>query len=118
VTNRSIPGYIGKGLRIRGHLAGAGDLIIDGRFEGEINVDGTIDVGADGVLSAPVEATSVIVQGLLEGAVRVGDALSIHPGGRLLGDVRANRVSLQDGAYLEGSVTMDFDLPADLSESA
>jgi cytoskeletal protein CcmA (bactofilin family) len=116
VTNRSIPGYIGKGLRVRGKLTGAGDLIIDGRFEGEIKVDGTIEVGADGAAGAPVEAGSVVVQGVLEGAVRADDAVAIQPGGRLLGDVRASRVSLSDGAYLEGSVIMDFDLPADFSE--
>jgi cytoskeletal protein CcmA (bactofilin family) len=118
VTNRSIPGYIGRGLRVRGSLLGAGDLIIDGRFEGEIKVDGTIEVGADGTVCSPVEAGSVVVQGLLEGAVLAGASVAIHPGGRLLGDVRADRVALSDGAYLEGAVIMDFDLPAELSERA
>jgi cytoskeletal protein CcmA (bactofilin family) len=116
VTHRSIPGYIGKGLRVRGQLTGAGDMVIDGRFEGEIKVDGTIEVGVDGASSSPIEAGSVVVQGALEGAVCAADAVAIHPGARLVGDVRAKRVSLSDGAYLEGAVIMDFDLPADFSE--
>ncbi len=118
VTIRTIPGYIGESLRVRGKLTGAGDMVIDGRFDGDIDVDGTIEVGATGLLASPVAAGAVVVRGFLEGSVRAASSVAIEPGGRLLGDVRADRVSLADGGHLEGSVIMDFDLPADLSESA
>ncbi len=125
MTNRTIPGYIGESLRVRGTITGVGDMVIDGRFDGGIDVDGSIEVGPTGLVASPqggsedvVIATSVAVRGVLEGSVRASASVAIETGGRLLGDVRADRVALADGGLLEGSVIMDFDLPADLSESA
>lgn len=118
VTNRTIHGYIGESLRVRGQLTGSGDMVIDGRFDGDIDVDGTIEVGPTGLLDSPTRADTVILRGLLEGSVHAASAVVIEAGGRLLGDVHAERVSLSDGGALEGAVIMDFDLPADFTESA
>ena len=118
MTQSSTRGYIGAGLTIRGRLEGEGDLEIDGKFEGEMNIAGEVAIGKGGELMAPVNATDVIVAGVLRGPVQAGVSLRILDGGRLEGDVRAPRFSLEDGGALRGAIDMDFELPPELLEGA
>jgi cytoskeletal protein CcmA (bactofilin family) len=107
-------GYLGPGLLVRGKLTGEGDLTIDGRFDGELDVTGDVQVGERGVVSAPVRAGSLTVSGDLKGDVSAAGAVAVRDGGRIVGDVRAQRVSIDDGGALHGGVEMDFDLPDEL----
>ncbi len=107
-------GYLAPGLSVRGRLSGAGDLTIDGRLEGELDVSGEVIVGERGVIVAPVRAGAVVVAGDLKGEVHARGAVAVRDGGRILGDVRAQRVSIDDGGALHGGVEMDFELPAEL----
>ncbi len=108
-------GLLGSELQLQGRLWGKGDIVIEGKYDGEISLDGTLIVGAEGQVTAPVQARAVKVQGLLQGPVAASD-VSVQAGGRLVGDVRAASVGLDDGGSLDGTVEMDFELPAELAE--
>ena len=107
-------GYLGPGLIVRGRLSGEGDLTIDGRLDGELDVSGEVHVGERGIVSAPVHAGALVVSGDVKGSVVARGAVAVRDGGRILGDVRAQRVSIDDGGALHGGVEMDFDLPDEL----
>lgn len=111
MTDRSTAGYIGPGLVVRGRLSGEGALHVDGRFEGTMELEGNVEIGAGGVVESPVGAGRVTVAGLLRGDISATEAVAIQPGGRVEGDVRANRVAIDDGGALHGCIHMDFDLP-------
>lgn len=116
MTNRSTDGYMAEDMRLRGVLEGKGLMVIDGRFEGTIEMSGDLVVGPKGVVRGPVKAGSLAVGGRLEGEVEVRRAVAVRAGGVLVGDVRAERVSLAEGGDLVGAVFMDVDLPPDLLE--
>lgn len=112
MTARRLDGTIGPDLVVHGKLDGKSDLRIDGIFEGEIDVDGTIAVGPEGSVTAPLTVSSLEVEGEVRGPVDASDAVVIRTGGRLLGDVRARRIAIDDGGSLQGGIDMDFDLEA------
>jgi len=107
-------GYLGPGLVVRGQISGDGDLTIDGRLDGQLDVSGDVVVGERGVVNAPVRAGALTVAGDVKGDVFARGAVAVRDGGRILGDVRAHRVSIDDGGALHGGVEMDFDLPDEL----
>lgn len=107
---RRSDGIIGPDLVVHGRLGGKSDLRIDGVFDGELDVDGAIVVGPDGSVTAPVQVGSLEVEGEVRGDVVASDAVAVRPGGRLLGDVRARRISIDDGGSLQGGIEMDFDV--------
>ncbi len=112
MTGRRVEGCIGADLVVHGTLSGKCDLRIDGVFEGALRVEGAVDVGPEGSVTAPVEVDTLEVAGELRGEVSARDAVAIRPGGRVVGDVRARRVCIDDGGLLSGGIDMDFELPA------
>jgi cytoskeletal protein CcmA (bactofilin family) len=99
---------IGKSLHIKGELSGSEDLTIDGKVEGKITLNGQhVTIGPNGHVTAEIHAKSVIVGGQMKGNVIADDRVEIAATGSMLGDVRAPRVVLVDGARFKGSIDMD-----------
>ena len=99
---------IGKSLHIKGELSGNEDLAIDGRVEGKISLNGqSVTIGPNGHVVAEIQAKSVIVGGQMKGNILADDRVEIAATGSMLGDVRAPRVVLADGARFKGSIDMD-----------
>jgi cytoskeletal protein CcmA (bactofilin family) len=99
--------YIGKSLLIMGEVSGSEPIHIEGRVEGVISLPGShISIGRDGMVLSTVQAGEVVVRGTLRGKLTASDRVEIHSGGSLIGDVAAARISIEDGAYFQGSIDM------------
>jgi len=104
-SSTSTQSMIGKNLRIKGELSGAEPIHIAGSIIGSITLAGnTITVGADGDVMAQITAGNLTVIGKVRGNVKAEDRLEIRAGGSLLGEVIAQRIRVEDGAFLQGSV--------------
>ena len=111
VNPRRADGIIGPDLVVHGRLSGKSDLRIDGVLEGELSLDGAVSVGPEGSVVAPAQVASLELEGELRGDVSASGAVAVRAGGRLTGDVRARRISIDDGGTLQGGIDMDFDVP-------
>jgi cytoskeletal protein CcmA (bactofilin family) len=111
-ASRERAGVIGPGLVVMGRIRGTGDLRVEGVVEGEIALDGDLSLGAAATVVAPVSGRSVEIEGELHGSVSASRDLSVRAGGRVRGDVRAARLSIDDGAVIDGVLEMDFELGA------
>jgi len=99
---------IGKSLHIKGELSGSEDLTIDGKVEGKITLHGQhVTIGPNGHVTAEIQAKSVVVGGQMKGNIIADDRVEVVATGAMLGDVRAPRVILADGARFKGSIDMD-----------
>ena len=74
-------------------------------------------MGPEGAVTAPCRVGSLDVEGEVRGNVDAQGSVAIRAGGRLIGDVRARRISVDDGATLQGGIEMDFDLPPSSEEA-
>lgn len=96
---------IGKSLVIKGELSGSESLYIDGRVEGSINLPGNrLTVGRNGVVSANINAREIVIIGKVKGNLAASDRVDIRNEGSLTGDVMAQRISIEDGAYFKGGI--------------
>ena len=96
---------IGRSLTIKGEISGGESLYIDGRIEGTINIpDHRVTVGRNGSVKADVNAREVVIMGKVHGNVICSDRLDIRSEGSVTGDVVVQRISVEDGAILKGSV--------------
>ena len=96
---------IGKNITIKGVITGAEALHIDGHIEGTIELAGNrVTVGHDGLVTADIRASEILVMGNVRGNLTASTSLQIQSSGSMVGDVLASRISIEDGAYVHGSV--------------
>ncbi len=96
---------IGKSLVIKGEVTGSESLYIDGRVEGSINLSGNrVTIGRNGVVNANINAREIVVTGKVKGNLVASDRVDIRNEGSLTGDVIAQRISIEDGAYFKGGI--------------
>jgi cytoskeletal protein CcmA (bactofilin family) len=91
---------------LHGRLEIQGDLKIQGTVEGELKASGDVTVDSTATIQASIEGSNVSVRGQVNGNVTAKRRLTLGGSGHLNGDVRVARLTVEDGATLNGNVTM------------
>jgi cytoskeletal protein CcmA (bactofilin family) len=91
---------------LQGRLDIQGDLKVAGQVEGELKASGDVTVDSGATIQATIEGANVSVRGNVTGNVTARRRLTLGGSGRLIGDVRVGRLTVEDGASLNGNVTM------------
>lgn len=91
---------------LHGRLEIQGDLKVHGTVEGELKASGDVAVESTASVQATIEGANVSVRGQVNGNVTARRRLTIGGSGHLNGDVRVGRLTVDDGATLNGNVSM------------
>ena len=91
---------------LQGRLEIQGDLKVAGTVEGDLKVTGDVTVDATATIQAAIEGANVSIRGQVTGNVSAKRRLTLAGTGRLNGDVKVGRLTVEDGATLNGNVTM------------
>jgi cytoskeletal protein CcmA (bactofilin family) len=111
-TPRSETTLIGPSMVIKGELSCGEDLYIDGQVEGTIDPKGNrLTIGPHGRVKANVIASAVVVQGKLDGNVQASDRVDLKHSAVVTGDIAAQRISIDEGAYFKGRVNIQREAP-------
>jgi cytoskeletal protein CcmA (bactofilin family) len=115
VRGKSPVAVIGPKIFFKGELSGEEDLLVQGRVEGKIDLKGHhLTIGSQGVIKANVTAKTITIEGTIEGDVVAVEHIAVKNGSRVNGNLKAERVTLEDGAKFRGAIDMDV---APISES-
>ena len=96
---------ISQGIKIKGEVTGSEDLYVDGQVEGKLNLsNGTLTIGPNGVVVADIDAREVVVSGRVEGNVTGREKIQLWSTGQVSGEVRTERLAIEEGATLRGKV--------------
>jgi cytoskeletal protein CcmA (bactofilin family) len=94
-------------LIVKGEVAGSESLYVDGKVEGAISIPGNrVTIGRHGQVNANVVAREVVIFGNMRGNVTASDRVEIRSEGSLTGDVAAQRISIEDGAFFKGGIVL------------
>jgi cytoskeletal protein CcmA (bactofilin family) len=91
---------------LQGRLEVQGDVKIAGKVEGELKASGNVTIDSGASVQAAIEGANVSVRGHVTGNVTAKRRLTLGGSGRLNGDVKVGRLTVEDGATLNGNVTM------------
>ena len=91
---------------LQGRLEIQGDLKVAGNVEGDLKASGDVTIDSTASIQAAIEGANVSVRGQVTGNVTAKRRLTLAGTGRLNGDVRVGRLTVEDGATLNGNVTM------------
>ena len=89
-----------------GRLDSEDDLILSGRFEGQVRSARAVHLLAGARVEGDIQATEIIVQGEVNGNLLGRERIEIRSGGNVNGDVCAPNVIVQEGVSLNARVRM------------
>jgi cytoskeletal protein CcmA (bactofilin family) len=99
--------HIGKRMNLKGEISGTEPLFIDGSIEGSINLPHSlVTVGPNAQVTASIAAHDVLVLGKVFGNVVTANRIDIRAQGAVTGDMIAARMSIEDGAFIKGRISM------------
>lgn len=97
---------LGANTTIKGEILGDEDVVIEGTVEGHIRIGRELRVGQGGKVKATVSAASVVVSGELQGDCEAQTRVEIQATGRLIGNIRAPKIVIAEGAVFRGNSDM------------
>ena len=100
------PTLIGTETVITGELNTSEAVQIEGRVEGKIKSSALVVIGEAGFVKAQIEADNVSIRGTLEGDCTAKNRIEITRTGKILGNLRAPRIAVAEGAIFRGASRM------------
>ncbi len=99
---------IGEQVSIEGSIQGREDLIIEGTVKGSIKLEKYhLIVGSKGKVEAEIHAGNVTISGRVTGNVKAQDKVEITKEADFNGEIKAKRISVEDGAYLKAVIEVE-----------
>jgi len=89
-------------VEIKGNLKFTGELLFEGKLEGEVNAEGVLQLGEGGVINGNVTANTVVVRGKLTGNVVAKEKIEIKSKAELFGDIKAAKLAIEEGVTFVG----------------
>jgi cytoskeletal protein CcmA (bactofilin family) len=106
-----INAFLGVGTSYEGKLQFQGSVRIDGNFLGQIDSDGTLVVGQDAKINGQVSVVNLILSGFIQGDIVATTKVIMHKTARLQGSLRTPCLIMEEGALLDGKLTMSKNSP-------
>ncbi|MBI4549381.1 MAG: polymer-forming cytoskeletal protein [Candidatus Omnitrophica bacterium] len=82
------------------------NLRINGSFEGKLDTKGSLTIGENAKVKAPITGDRIIVAGRVTGDIVARQSLSIIAPAVVRGNVRTPTLSVTEGSVLEGQIAM------------
>lgn len=102
MSDASNKNHLSSDVEIKGTLRFQNDLVFDGKIEGEIFSDATLTVGKSADVRGEIKSKSVIIHGTVNGNVTVAERAELKGTSQLIGDLKASRIAIEDGAAFVG----------------
>jgi cytoskeletal protein CcmA (bactofilin family) len=101
---------IGENIAIEGTIRAHENMIIEGNMKGKIELaHNQITIGPSGQVEADIVAQDIVISGKMTGNVTAHGKVEITKEADFNGDIKTNRISVEDGAYIKASIEMNRD---------
>lgn len=98
---------IGSSIVIDGEISGEEAITILGTVKGKIAVAQGVVVEAGATVEADIDGQTITVSGKVTGNVTAREKLELRPESKMVGNAKAPRIVVADGASFKGNVDMD-----------
>ena len=96
---------LGVNAVLSGDLHSAANVRLDGAFKGTLEIEGNVLIGETAQIEADVNARNISTAGAVRGNVN-GSKVQILRTGRVWGDISARSITTEEGAFIDGRITM------------
>ena len=97
---------IESSTKIIGDIFSEADFRIDGIVEGNITTTGKIVVGKSGKINGKINCSNADISVSISGKIEVNEVLSLMSESLIQGDIITGKLSVEEGAQVEASISM------------
>jgi cytoskeletal protein CcmA (bactofilin family) len=97
---------LGTGTVVEGTIRAESSVRVDGKITGKLICKNTLTIGANGDVEGEVQAKNAIVGGKINGKIRVAEKLVLESKSVLIGELKASKLIIEEGAVFEGTSNM------------
>lgn len=108
---------LGGNSTLEGVLSSSGNVRLDGTFTGTLNINGNVLVGETAKINADIDARNISIAGAVRGNV-MGNKVQLLRTGRVWGDISATALTTEEGAFIDGRITMKGHAASRTADSA
>lgn len=101
-NNSASKNTLNSDVEVKGTLKFSGEMTFDGKLDGDINSEGTLNLGDNAVIKGTIEVGSVVVRGKITGNIIAKDKIDLKAKTELFGDVRASKLVMEEGVTFVG----------------
>jgi cytoskeletal protein CcmA (bactofilin family) len=94
----------GPGVTLEGKIEGEANLRIAGRFKGDIQIKGDLNIEKGAHLTAKIAAANVVVAGELDGNIVATSQVRLLESAQMVGDLKATTLTVEAGSRMRGHV--------------
>jgi len=99
---------IGQNISVEGIIRGRENLVIEGSMKGSIELEKhQVTVGSKGKVEAEIHADNITISGRLVGNIKARGKVEITKEADFSGEIKAKRISVEDGAYLKAVIELE-----------
>lgn len=98
---------IGAGITIEGEITSDEEVVVQGTVRGKLDAKEAVTVEQGAVVEADVTGGTLNVAGSITGNIVSSDRVDLQTGARVVGNVKAARITIADGASFKGNVDME-----------
>ncbi len=98
--------FISESVQISGSISSSKDIMITGKVDGDINVQGRIIIGTKSIIKGDIIADSVEVAGTVHGTVKSNGKLVVKNSAVISGDLYTKLLLVEENAVLDGEIKM------------
>ena len=89
-----------------GKMVFDGNVMVNGKFKGEIISSGELTVGKGGLVEGLLQIGTINIYGEVRGNIKAKQKIVINAPATVKGDIEAPSLVIQEGAVFEGNCTM------------
>ncbi|MBR4248134.1 MAG: polymer-forming cytoskeletal protein [Treponema sp.] len=102
----------GQETEFEGNLTFSDSLVITGKFNGNINATGDLEIEKSAVCNVDkMTASTVVVSGRVNGNIEASKSVELCKGSKVKGDITTPELRIADNVEFEGSVNMLDEIP-------
>jgi cytoskeletal protein CcmA (bactofilin family) len=106
-TPNTAKNVLNSDVEIHGTLKFAGELTFEGKLEGDIASDGTLQIGEGAVVNGNINVASVVVRGKVTGNITAKEKIELKAKTELFGDIKSTKLVIEEGVTFVGKTEVN-----------
>lgn len=101
-NGNAVKTVIAEDIEIAGSIKCASNIQIDGKLNGDLSCNGNAIIGGSASIKGNLSVESVSLLGQINGNIVAKDRIELKSSAKLTGDIRAKRLTVEDGCSFVG----------------